>query len=94
MVVCDIDCETGDDRCFYKQGDLKVRASNEIAEFKIDSNTVTLKANGYIHTVELEGDGTFSDNYFSMLPGETKTVAFESGADCTEVKLSAHEYTF
>ena len=94
LVVCDIASETGADRCFYKQGDLKVHSSDEIADFTVDGNTVTLKANGYVHTVELEGEGIFSDNYFSMLPGETKTVEFECGDDCTQIKISAHEYTF
>ena len=40
-------------------------------------NEITIKANAYLQAVELEGDYTFSDNYFTMLEGEIKTVRFE-----------------
>ena len=47
----------------------------------MDENKVTLKANIYLQAVELEGDYNFSDNYFSMLEGEVKTVGYEKFSD-------------
>ena len=34
-----------------------------------------------LQAVELEGDYNFSDNYFTMLEGEVKTVTFEKFSD-------------
>ena len=38
---------------------------------------VTLRANCYIHAVELDGDCFFDDNFFSLLPGEERTIHFK-----------------
>ena len=38
---------------------------------------VTLRAKRYIHAVELDGDCFFDDNFFSMLPGEERTIHFK-----------------
>ena len=50
-----------------------------------------IRADGYLQTVELEGDYRFSDNYFVMLKGEIKTVKCEklSNAKST-VKVNAY----
>ena len=29
-----------------------------------------------MHAVALEGNGVFSDSYFSLLPGQRRTIAF------------------
>ena len=39
-------------------------------------DTVTLYAGAYVHAVELEGEAVFEDNYFSLLPGESRTVSY------------------
>ena len=38
-------------------------------------------AKKYLQAVELEGDYTFSDNYFTMLEGEEKTVSYKAFSD-------------
>ena len=45
----------------------------EIVEAAADS--VTVRADKYIHALVLDGEFDFEDNYFSMLPGEVRKVA-------------------
>ena len=37
---------------------------------------VTLEADEYVHAVSLDGEAFFEDNFFSLLPGEKRTVRF------------------
>ncbi len=62
------------DRAFYKEGTLPLVKAP--VEATIGKDTVTLRASGYVHVVRLEGEAIFSDNWFSLLPGERKTVTF------------------
>ena len=39
-------------------------------------NSITIEADGYVHAVALEGNGVFSDSYFSLLPGQHCTIFF------------------
>lgn len=41
----------------------------------------------------LEGDFIFEDNYFSLLPGESKTVAYRAASDAKRRDISASGYT-
>lgn len=41
-----------------------------------DEHSLTLRAEKYIHALALDGDCTFEDNFFSLLPGEERTVGF------------------
>jgi hypothetical protein len=78
VVVCDADFGDYSDRSFYAYDRLFIKDCSEeieIVDFDIDS--VTIKANSYIHAVELEGECLFSDNYFSLMAGEEKTVTWE-----------------
>jgi len=53
--------------------------------------TVTVRADSYIHAVELEGDAVFSDNCFSLMPGEVRTVSYAPNGKSS---ISAAAYTF
>lgn len=44
---------------------------------EITDHSITLTACGYIHAVSLDGEADFEDNFFSMLPGERRTVQFK-----------------
>ncbi|MBE6577284.1 MAG: hypothetical protein E7653_04020 [Ruminococcaceae bacterium] len=92
VVVCDLDTPHIADRCFYKDGDLALtRADKMLCVLERTENSITLKADGYIHTVELEGEYLLDDNCFSMLAGETRTVKITPlSADMT---LDIHAYT-
>ena len=41
-----------------------------------DESSITLQATQYVHAVELDGDCFFEDNFFSMLPGETRVIHY------------------
>jgi len=40
-------------------------------------HSVTLRAEQYVHAVSLDGEMDLEDNFFSMLPGEKRTVRFK-----------------
>lgn len=90
IIICDIEYENGNDRCFYKEGALTLCLCDrllEVVEKKDDS--IVLKANGYIHVVELEGEYIFEDNCFQMLEGEIRTLKFNKLGD-SEFTLKAY----
>jgi len=74
------DSENRLDRAFFKPGKLLL-APCGINVLEKSANSVTLKAEQYIHAVELEGNAVFQDNYFIMLPGEVRTVGFTGEED-------------
>lgn len=76
VLFCDIGCENLTDRAFYKNGALPVKPTDEVTVIKKTENSVTVTAKSYIHAVEFEGEYVFSDNYFSLIPEEKKTVTF------------------
>lgn len=43
---------------------------------EITGRSLTLRARRYVHAVSLDGEMDFEDNFFSLLPGERKTVRF------------------
>lgn len=90
VVVCDLEYDGGSDRCFYKDGALRlVRCDELLRVLSISDGEVVLRADGYIHAVELEGECMPEDNCFSMLEGETRTVRIGGG-----VTLRAYTLAF
>ena len=47
----------------------------------------------YIHAVMITGDAVFEDNGFSLLPYETRTVAYKQIGDRAHGVLSVEAYT-
>lgn len=39
-------------------------------------DTLTVQASAYVHAVGFDGDYRFEDNFFTMLPGETRTIHY------------------
>ncbi len=76
-VICDYSSKAYHDRSFRKDGALNIAKCDGVTIEDIGDNSVTLVADRYVHAVELCGDGVFDDNYFSMLPGEKKTVGIK-----------------
>lgn len=75
---CFIVAETETDRTFYKKGVLDIFAADDrIETLTIDETRIKVKANAYIHALELCGEAIFDENYFSLLPGEEKTIGFK-----------------
>lgn len=88
FVVADID----NDRAFYKQGMLEIiPASDRINITGEDDESISIRADAYVHAVELGGNAIFEDNYFSMLPGEEKIVKFTKSGQGI---IKANAYTF
>ena len=82
LIVADIVAESGmSDRCFYKSGKLLLRPCDGVLIKARDEKSVTLVAKEYVHAVSLEGDCVFSDNYFSLLKGEERTVYIDGNSD-------------
>ena len=81
LAVIDVKSEENTYRTFYKTGKLEIERNDDFTILSMDESKVTIKANTYLQAVELEGDYNFSDNYFSMLKGEVKTVGYEKFSD-------------
>ena len=78
VVVCDVDFGDRVDRSFYAYDRLFIKDCSEnieVVDFDVDS--ITIRANSYVHVVELEGECIFDDNYFSLMAGEEKTVTWK-----------------
>ena len=81
LLAVDILCGEETYRSYYKKGKLEITRDDNFEVISIDEGSLTIRANGYLQAVELEGDYTFSDNYFTMLKGEVKTVTFGKFSD-------------
>ncbi len=84
VLFCDISCEAFTDRAFYKNGALPIKTTDAVIITEKTENSVTVTADSYVHAVEFEGEYIFSDNYFSLLPDEKKTVSFRKQTDNAE----------
>ncbi|MBQ7343682.1 MAG: hypothetical protein IJW53_02830 [Clostridia bacterium] len=92
LAVVDVESEENIYRSFYKCGKLEIEKCDAFEVVSRSENEIVIKANAYLQAVELEGDYLFSDNYFTMLEGETRTVRFEKfsqGANEINVKSYA-----
>ena len=81
LAIIDVATDDGTYRSFYKTGRLALRRYDAFSVVRSDGQSVTLKADAYLQAVELDGDYTFSENYFTMLEGEEKTVFFKKNSD-------------
>lgn len=94
VLVCDVtENKTLVDRAFYKDGTLPIVPTDVVKVVSQTENTVTVFAESYAHAVELEGEAVFTDNYFSLLPGEQKTVALRKSFDSTSDNIVVSAYT-
>ena len=89
--VAEIECAANSDRTFYREGMLDIVPAAVDMTCDTENHTVTVKADTYIHAVELEGDAVFEDSCFSLMPGEVRTVTYEPITD-TDITVTA--YTF
>ena len=76
IIVCDLQNEAVQDRCFYKEGKLELVKTERLRMVEKTKNSVTVEADGYVHAAALEGNCVFSDSYFSLLPGQRRTISF------------------
>ena len=71
-------------RDWYKEGLPKLCKSGDIS-WQINGDEITVRSDSYIHVVEIECDGIIEDNYFSLLPGERRSLGIGS-ANVTAVR--------
>ena len=94
LVVCKLIANGIEDTAFYKQGKLEITDCTKDLEIICRTeNSITVKANRYVHAVEFEGEYIFSDNYFSLLPDEEKTVTFEKLPVFSQDEINVTAYT-
>lgn len=66
-------------RCFFKNNNLEIApVSGTVSVIEKTDSYIKLKSDSYVHVVELDGDAVYEDNYFSMLPGEERTISLEN----------------
>ncbi len=78
VLLCELGTNLGADRAFWLPGTLGAlrRPSPSVRVLRVTADAVTVCADTYAHAVAFDGEYVFSDNYFSLLPGEEKTVTF------------------
>jgi len=93
ILVCD--CESGQqtDRAFYREGTLPMVPCESVCVEARTQDSITVSAQEYVHAVELEGEYVFTDNYFSLLPGQTRTVFFRPARNAQSRQITVTGYT-
>ncbi len=85
--------ETDDDRAFYKDGALEIEKCNVSYTVDEENERITFKADCYVHAVAIEGNILPEDNYFSLLPGEERTVCYKKSITERPLDLGVVSYT-
>ena len=93
LLICDVRSGTLSDRAFYKDGALPIVPCKPPKVLSRTATAITLAADSYIHAVELEGEYIFCDNFFSMLPGEIRTIDYKPSFCQTSDHLTINSYT-
>ena len=93
VLLCDAAFDGGFDRAFYREGTLPLVPCAAPQITARTEHSITLTAAAYIHAVELEGEYVFDDNYFSLFPGESRTVQFRPAPQAQTTELTLGAYT-
>ena len=83
VFVCNVRSDGGDDRAWYFSGlphEMRLPAASLRVTLRNEGTrgSATIQADAYARVVTLENDVDFADNYFDLLPGETRTVEWTS----------------
>jgi len=79
IVVCDVVCDVNSDRAFY-YSDTPYQMRLPSAHLKVEqinngrSGSIVISTDCYARVVTLDADLDFSDNYFDLLPNESRTI--------------------
>jgi hypothetical protein len=93
MLICDARSDNFGTRAFYKSGKLPIVPSTAFEIIEQTEKSITVKAEEYIHAIELDGEYVFDDNYFSLMPSETRTVNFRSAENAVTKEITVIGYT-
>jgi beta-mannosidase len=84
VIVADLTYPGGADRSWYYNGYPKEMAPPPVhlevrqQQRKRDHGSITIHASTYARAVTLDANADFSDNYFEMVPGETRTITWHT----------------
>ena len=93
VIYIDVTHRDGTDRCFYRTGALKLSRTDGIT-WSVDGDTVTVTASECVHAVEIESGLVAEDNYFTLLPGESRTVRLtQPEGEAVEYPITVDGYT-
>jgi len=83
-------------RTFFREGNLPIVPTDAVKILRKTDHSITLTAESYVHAVELEGEYIFNDNYFSLMPGETREISFRKTKlhQSDEINLTAYTVKF
>ncbi len=92
LLVAELHCGSKCDRAFYKKGTLPL--VKKTLEYEISDVEIIVRADEYIHVVEIEGSVILDDNYFSLLPGEKKKIAYrwQGGRNAGDIQIAAYGF--
>ena len=72
----------------YKEAEISVT---------LEENTLAVRSNAFVRCVELKGKcgedefgWLFTDNYFDLMPGDTKYVTIVGNRDCGQISVKGH----
>lgn len=75
LLICDLHSEFGEYRTFYHKGILPLKECGDRVRVLSESRQrITVEATSYVHVVAFDAEAVFEDNFFSLLPGEMRTV--------------------
>ncbi len=92
IIYIDVTANGETDRTFYKYGLINMEKTEEFTVTDITNNSFTVTALTDIHVFQAVGDNIYSDNYFTLLKGETKTVTFSKAPNGLNNELSFIAY--
>lgn len=90
ILIAEVKVEDDTVRNWYREGTPKL-AKTDFVRYMETSEGVEIWSENYVHVVEIEGIEMPSDNYFSLLPGEKRTISFEKSIGS---ELEVNGYTF
>lgn len=94
VLLCDVVGDSCHDRAFYRHGALPIVPAEVCYDIDEENGVVSVRAGEkYVHTIMISGDVLLSDNGFSLLPHEERTISYKMAGNRSEVDLSVIAYT-
>ncbi len=93
MLIAELNADGKIYRTFYREGILPIAPTNAVKITEQTANSITVTADSYVHAVELEGEYVFEDSYFSLLPGESRTITFKKAREHQKDDITLVAYT-
>ena len=95
MLIAEIGSSVGNDRTFYINRNPVISKCGVKSDVDKERRLITVSApcDKYIHAVQIEGDILPDDNYFSLMPGEVRTVGYRLIDGASDDNIGIAGYT-